>query len=188
MTRISTITITLGLTLLTIILALFKCCDLQEGSSWKGFREVPGLFTAVVWSAPTAIHMSWYLWRRLHQNSVLALGLQHWMMPCTWQGGHFLTRCTALSCSGRGLGQHVLRFSTQTSSCQNAAWATPMLSRSSPWVPGQEVSPFYTKLYGQKVVANRLTSWRALCTDHPITRTNIMSTTSTVVFTKTFNL
>lgn len=110
MTRISIITITLGLTLTIIILALFKCCDLQRGSSWKGFLEVPGLFTAVVWSAPTIIHMSWYLWRRLHQNSVLALRLQHWMMPCTWQGGHFLTRCTVLSCSGRGLGQHALRF------------------------------------------------------------------------------
>lgn len=60
MTGISTITITLGLTLLTIILALFKCCYLQKGSRRKGFREVPGLVTAVVWSAPTVVYRDIY--------------------------------------------------------------------------------------------------------------------------------
>lgn len=109
MTGISTITITLGLTLLTIIPALSNVVTCKKAQAEKDSLKYQDRLP--LWSDWRQLLYIWYLWRRLLWNSVLALGLQHWLMPCTWQGGHFLIKCTALSCSGRGLGLYALIYS-----------------------------------------------------------------------------
>lgn len=79
-------------------------------------------------------------------------------MPCTWQGGHFITKCIALSCSDRGLVQYALRFSKVLPECCSGHSYPISLFTTSAW-PGS-VFVLY-KVTCQKVVTNRLT-WRNL--------------------------
>lgn len=95
------------------------------------------------------------------------------MMPCTWQGGHIITKCTVLSCTDRGLGQYALRFPNPEIVMPERSLGHSYPISFSVRIPGQEVGSFYKKLHGRKVSKNRLTSWRALYTDQPITRLSL---------------